>query len=87
MAGGIATALLAAARRGGAIDGELGLFEVDELWLDRSPHELQPRAILLGNLFRDQLDRYGELETIAERWAALVAARPRPRWCSTRTTR
>ncbi len=31
--------------------------------------QLHPRAILLGNLFRDQLDRYGELETIAERWA------------------
>ena len=26
--------------------------------------------MLLGNLFRDQLDRYGELETIADRWAA-----------------
>jgi UDP-N-acetylmuramyl tripeptide synthase len=34
--------------------------------------ELHPRAILLGNLFRDQLDRYGELDTIAERWAATV---------------
>jgi UDP-N-acetylmuramyl tripeptide synthase len=28
---------------------------------------------LLANLFRDQLDRYGELETIADRWAAVVA--------------
>ncbi|HWK25786.1 MAG TPA: MurT ligase domain-containing protein, partial [Solirubrobacter sp.] len=34
-----------------------------------------PRALLLGNLFRDQLDRYGELETIADRWAAVVAGR------------
>ncbi len=33
MAGGIATTLLDAARPGGAIAGELGLFEVDELWL------------------------------------------------------
>jgi UDP-N-acetylmuramyl tripeptide synthase len=31
--------------------------------------------MLLGNLYRDQLDRYGELETIAERWADVVAAR------------
>jgi UDP-N-acetylmuramyl tripeptide synthase len=37
---------------------------------------LHPRAILLGNLFRDQLDRYGELETIADRWAAMVAGLP-----------
>jgi UDP-N-acetylmuramyl tripeptide synthase len=74
MASGIATALLAATRPRGAIAGELGLFEVDELWLDTVAAQLRPRAILLGNLFRDQLDRYGELETIAERWANDVAA-------------
>jgi len=75
MAGGIASTLLDAAR-GGGIDGELGLFEVDELWLPRLVQELQPRAVLLANLFRDQLDRYGELETIADRWAEVVAALP-----------
>ncbi len=69
MAGGIAAALLAAARPRGQIAGELGLFEVDELWLDGIASQLGPRAVLLGNLFRDQLDRYGELETIAARWA------------------
>jgi UDP-N-acetylmuramyl tripeptide synthase len=72
MAGGVASTLLEAARSGGRIAGELGLFELDEFWLDRVSHELQPRAILLANLFRDQLDRYGELETIADRWAALL---------------
>jgi lipid II isoglutaminyl synthase (glutamine-hydrolysing) len=76
MAGGVASALLGAARRGGGIDGELGLFEVDEFWLDRVAPELHPRAVVLGNLFRDQLDRYGELETIGDRWAAMVAALP-----------
>jgi UDP-N-acetylmuramyl tripeptide synthase len=69
MAGGIATTLLAAARPQGGISGELGLFEVDEFWLQSLAAQLHPRAILLGNLFRDQLDRYGELETIVERWA------------------
>ena len=72
MAGGVATALLDAVRDGG-IDGQLGLFEVDEFWLDRIAPELSPRAVLLGNLFRDQLDRYGELELLAERWADAVA--------------
>jgi UDP-N-acetylmuramyl tripeptide synthase len=76
MAGGIASTLLAAARPGGDIAGELGLFEVDELWLDSLAAQLHPRAILLGNLFRDQLDRYGELETIADRWAAAVRTGP-----------
>ena len=72
MAGGIASTLLAAAHGRGAIDGELGLFEVDELWLAQLAAQLRPRALLLGNLFRDQLDRYGELETIADRWAQTV---------------
>jgi UDP-N-acetylmuramyl tripeptide synthase len=74
MAGGVATALLDAARPRGAIAGELGLFEVDELWLDSLAAQLGPRVIVLGNLFRDQLDRYGELETIADRWAAGLRA-------------
>src|SRR5918912_859277 len=61
-------------RRGGrTLTGDLGLFEVDEFWLGAVVEELEPRAMLLGNLFRDQLDRYGELETIADRWAAVVA--------------
>ncbi len=75
MAGGVASVLLGAAR-GDGIDGDAGLFEVDEFWLDRVVAQLQPRALLLANLFRDQLDRYGELETIADRWAATVAAAP-----------
>jgi UDP-N-acetylmuramyl tripeptide synthase len=72
MAGGIASTLLEAAR-GGGIDGQLGLFEVDEMWVAALVEQLRPRALLLGNLFRDQLDRYGELESIAERWASVVA--------------
>ena len=76
MAGGIASTLLGAASPTGSIAGELGLFEVDELWLDRIAAQLHPRAILLANLFRDQLDRYGELETIAERWAHTLREGP-----------
>jgi UDP-N-acetylmuramyl tripeptide synthase len=72
MAGGIASALLSAARPHGGIAGELGLFEVDELWLDELAGELHPRLVLLGNLFRDQLDRFGELEAIAESWARVL---------------
>jgi len=55
---------------------ELGLFEVDEAALPEVADRLQPRLIALGNLFRDQLDRYGELELVAVRWRACVAAHP-----------
>ena len=71
MAGGVASSLAAATRRGRP-DGDLGLFEVDEFWLGQVVEQLRPRALLLANLFRDQLDRYGELDTIADRWAEVV---------------
>jgi len=73
MAGGVATTLAAAARPGRRMDGDLGVFEVDEFWLGQVAADLHPRALLLANLFRDQLDRYGELDTIADRWAEVAA--------------
>ena len=70
LASGIASTLL------GARDAELGLFEVDEFALPEIVRRVQPRVVALGNLFRDQLDRYGELEHIAERWHDAVAELP-----------
>ena len=67
---GVASALLAAQ------DADLGLFEVDEAALPELVRRLRPRAVCLGNLFRDQLDRYGELELVAERWRDAVAGLP-----------
>jgi UDP-N-acetylmuramyl tripeptide synthase len=63
---GVASTLL---RADGA---ELGLFEVDEGALPEVATRLRPKALLLGNLFRDQLDRYGELEIVAARWRAAI---------------
>jgi UDP-N-acetylmuramyl tripeptide synthase len=63
---GIASAL-ATARH-----AELGLLEVDEGALPEALARTRPRVVALGNLFRDQLDRYGELEIVAERWRAAV---------------
>jgi UDP-N-acetylmuramyl tripeptide synthase len=69
MAWGVATALLDAGRE----RGQLGLFEVDEAWLPAVARDTDPRLLLLSNLFRDQLDRYGELDLLADRWAELTA--------------
>ena len=67
LASGIASTLLDA-------DGaDLGLLEVDEFALPELMRRTHPRVVCLGNLFRDQLDRYGELEHIAERWRDAVA--------------
>lgn len=75
MAGGIATALLESAKDGVA-SGELGLFEVDEAWTAEIVAALEPRVVVLANLFRDQLDRYGELESLADAWQVMVDALP-----------
>jgi UDP-N-acetylmuramyl tripeptide synthase len=68
MSWGVATALLEQ-------EGAEGLFEVDEAWLPRMVEALDPGLIVLSNLFRDQLDRYGELERLADEWAEMVAGR------------
>ncbi len=67
---GVASTLL---RSRGA---ELGLFEADEAALSELALRLRPKALLLCNLFRDQLDRYGELELVAARWREAVTALP-----------
>jgi UDP-N-acetylmuramyl tripeptide synthase len=67
---GIASALVAG--RG----ADLGLFEVDEGALPEAIERTRPRVVSLANLFRDQLDRYGELELIAERWRDAVRTLP-----------
>ena len=67
---GIASALV------DARDAELGLFEVDEAALPEVASRVRPRVVSLGNLFRDQLDRYGELEIVAERWRRTIPELP-----------
>src|SRR5262249_40552406 len=67
---GVASALL------GARDADLGLFEGGEAALPELLERLRPRAVGLGNLFRDQLDRYGELELVAERWRGAITELP-----------
>jgi lipid II isoglutaminyl synthase (glutamine-hydrolysing) len=71
MMGGIATTLLANTGWSGRIGGSnpvIGLFEVDEGYLPSAIQELQPRVVQITNLFRDQLDRYFEVDFIASIW-------------------
>jgi len=65
---GVASTLLDAS------GAELGLFEVDEGALPEVARRVRPRVLCLGNLFRDQLDRYGELELVADRWRSAVSS-------------
>ncbi len=68
---GIAAALAESARLDGgfaATGRRIGVFEVDEATVPEAAHALAPRLVLFTNLFRDQLDRYGEVEHVAAVW-------------------
>jgi lipid II isoglutaminyl synthase (glutamine-hydrolysing) len=76
---GIAAALVDAADWSGEIEepeNRLGVFEVDEATLPHVANAVRPRAVVFTNLFRDQLDRYGEVETVADIWRAAISGLP-----------
>ena len=76
---GIAGALAMAAGAGGTLAAgkkTLGVFEVDEAVVPQAIEALRPRVAVFGNLFRDQLDRYGEVETVAALWREALALTP-----------
>lgn len=50
-----------------------GVFEVDEATMPLVADAVRPRAVVFTNLFRDQLDRYGEVETVAAIWRRAIA--------------
>jgi UDP-N-acetylmuramyl tripeptide synthase len=64
---GATTAALESAGPSGRLAADWGVFEIDEASLPKAINEIQPKAAIVINLFRDQLDRYGELESIAKK--------------------
>ena len=64
---GATTAALESAGPSGRLTADWGVFEIDEASLPKAIDEIQPKAAIVLNLFRDQLDRYGELESIAKK--------------------
>ncbi|MCL4545051.1 MAG: MurT ligase domain-containing protein [Chloroflexi bacterium] len=75
---GVTTALVLAASPAGRIDASAGVFEVDEAHLPAVASAISPTVLVLLNLFRDQLDRYGELDRIASLWAGMLTATGKP---------
>ncbi|MBC1256155.1 Mur ligase family protein [Trichormus variabilis] len=74
---GLMTALLDSTNLVGTLDVDYAILEVDENIVPRVLKPLQPRIILCLNLFRDQLDRYGEVDTISKRWTKVISTLPR----------
>lgn len=74
---GVASSLVRSCSMNGAITADFAVFELDENVLSLVLAQIKkPYAILLLNLFRDQLDRYGEVHTISNRWAKALSAIP-----------
>jgi lipid II isoglutaminyl synthase (glutamine-hydrolysing) len=73
---GLATALIDNANLLGKLNVDYAILEVDENIVPKVLKPLQPRIILCLNLFRDQLDRYGEVDSISKRWTKVIATLP-----------
>jgi UDP-N-acetylmuramyl tripeptide synthase len=73
---GLVSAVVAQTSLDGSPRGNIGLFEVDEATLGPAIRQVQPRRVLLTNVFRDQLDRYGEVQFIYDTWCNAVSALP-----------
>jgi UDP-N-acetylmuramyl tripeptide synthase len=59
---GLTTAFLQSASWRGRVRSSVGLMEIDEATMPQACKEIRPKAAVVTNFFRDQLDRYGELE-------------------------
>jgi UDP-N-acetylmuramate-alanine ligase len=73
---GIAATLLADATWTGEPRADVGVFEIDEASVPPVLERLTPRVLVITNLFRDQLDRYFEIDALARRIGGAVAALP-----------
>lgn len=73
---GIASTLIINSNLMGKIKKSFSILEVDENTLPLALKELTPDTLILLNLFRDQLDRYGEVNSIAKKWKEEIDGLP-----------
>lgn len=73
---GVASAMAAKASLTGKVNADWAVWEIDEATLPLVLHEVRPQVIVLTNLFRDQLDRYGEVAKIRNIWQQALQQLP-----------
>lgn len=74
---GVVSSFIHHADAAGQIDADVGVFEVDENSLPLVLFDITPSCIVILNLFRDQLDRYGEVDVIIEKWQKALSRLPK----------
>ena len=62
---GLISTMIESSSIAGKFNAEVGLFEVDEAYMPKVCRIINPSWVVVTNLFRDQLDRYGELDKVA----------------------
>lgn len=76
LARGVAATFVEHASLTGRPEGQTAVIESDEAALPEILRLVKPRFLVLNNLFRDQLDRYGELDTVGQTWKAAFKSLP-----------
>lgn len=71
---GVAAALLGEVDIHGALDADIAVLELDEAYATHFVRSIPPRYSLLLNVMRDQLDRFGEIDTTAQLLHAVAAS-------------
>jgi UDP-N-acetylmuramyl tripeptide synthase len=77
--GGIATLLVGRASPMGNLRSSgqaISVLEIDEAVVPQIVRKIPPRVMVFTNLFRDQLDRYGEVDSVASRWQEAISTLP-----------
>ncbi len=72
---GIAGSLVMRAQPNGELRGHgkaISVLEVDEAVIPLIVKPTRPRVMVFNNLFRDQLDRYGEVDAVSSRWREAI---------------
>jgi UDP-N-acetylmuramyl tripeptide synthase len=73
---GVTSALISQSSLRSRLVADVGLFEVDEAVMPEAVARTHPRVVVVTNLFRDQLDRYGEVDYLAGVWRKALSSLP-----------
>lgn len=71
---GVISSLIPEVSASGAIDADIAVLELDEAYSVKFVQQVQPRFAVLLNVMRDQLDRFGEIDTTARLLSHVAAA-------------
>ena len=63
--------------KGANLNYDLGIWELDEAAFNIVAPKIQPSIIIFLNIFRDQLDRYGEVDSVVKKWGETLKGLPK----------